>query len=50
MDRYEGLTRLQALGFDLGDAETLWEHFDYAEQRGKPSHQLAGLAKRLHVV
>jgi LDH2 family malate/lactate/ureidoglycolate dehydrogenase len=36
--REEGLARIHALGFDLGDAETLWEHFDDAEQRGKPSH------------
>jgi LDH2 family malate/lactate/ureidoglycolate dehydrogenase len=34
----EGLTRLRALGFDRGDAESLWEHFDDAERRGKPSH------------
>jgi hypothetical protein len=34
----EGLRRLQALGFDRGDAESLWEHFDDAEHRGKPSH------------
>jgi LDH2 family malate/lactate/ureidoglycolate dehydrogenase len=38
VERDEGLTRLQALGFDLGDAESLWEHFDDAERRGKPSH------------
>jgi LDH2 family malate/lactate/ureidoglycolate dehydrogenase len=38
VEREEGLTRLQALGFDLGDAESLWEHFDDAEQRGKQSH------------
>jgi LDH2 family malate/lactate/ureidoglycolate dehydrogenase len=34
----EGLTRLRALGFEHGDAESLWEHFDDAERRGKPSH------------
>ncbi len=38
MERDEGLSRLQALGFDLGDAETLWEHFDDAERRGKTGH------------
>jgi LDH2 family malate/lactate/ureidoglycolate dehydrogenase len=38
VERDEGLTRLQALGFDLGDAESLWEHFDDAERRGKQSH------------
>ena len=38
MDRDEGLTRLRALGFAPADAETLWEHFDDAERRGKPSH------------
>jgi LDH2 family malate/lactate/ureidoglycolate dehydrogenase len=41
VERDEGLTRLQALGFDLGDAESLWEHFDDAEQRGKQSHGYA---------
>ena len=44
MDRDEGLTRLQALGFGLGDAESLWEHFDDAEQRGKESHGHARIA------
>ena len=34
----EGLSRLGALGFDQGDALTLWEHFDDAEQRGKLGH------------
>jgi LDH2 family malate/lactate/ureidoglycolate dehydrogenase len=34
----EGLARLQELGFAHGDAETLWEHFDDAERRGKQSH------------
>ena len=38
MERDEAFERLQALGFDDGDAETLWEHFDDAERRGKPSH------------
>lgn len=38
MQREDGLARLQALGFDEGDAESLWEHFDEAERRGKPSH------------
>jgi len=38
MNRDEGLSRLQALGFDRGDAESLWEHFDDAEQRGKLGH------------
>jgi LDH2 family malate/lactate/ureidoglycolate dehydrogenase len=32
------LERLRALGFSDADAELLWEHFDDAEQRGKPSH------------
>lgn len=34
----EGLARLQALGFSESHAESLWEHFDEAERRGKPSH------------
>jgi len=34
----EGVRRLRALGFGDGDAVALWEHFDEAEQRGKPSH------------
>jgi LDH2 family malate/lactate/ureidoglycolate dehydrogenase len=38
VDRDEALARLEALGFDRGDSETLWEHFDDAERRGKPSH------------
>jgi LDH2 family malate/lactate/ureidoglycolate dehydrogenase len=38
VNRDEGLTRLQSLGFDRGDAESLWEHFDDAEKRGKQSH------------
>jgi LDH2 family malate/lactate/ureidoglycolate dehydrogenase len=36
--RDEGLSRLEALGFDRGDALVLWEHFDDAEQRGKLGH------------
>jgi hypothetical protein len=38
VEREEAFTRLGALGFDRGDSETLWEHFDDAERRGKPSH------------
>jgi LDH2 family malate/lactate/ureidoglycolate dehydrogenase len=38
VERAEGLERLRALGFRERDALTLWEHFDDAEQRGKPSH------------
>jgi (2R)-3-sulfolactate dehydrogenase (NADP+) len=38
VDRDEGRRRLTALGFGEADAETLWEHFDDAERRGKPSH------------
>src|SRR6185437_2500367 len=38
MDRDEGLKRLRALGFSAGDTETLWAHFDDAEQRGKLGH------------
>lgn len=34
----EGLARLRALGFGGSDARELWEHFDEAERRGKPSH------------
>src|SRR5258708_31959074 len=36
--RDEGLARLQALGFAHRDAESLWEHFDDAERRGKLGH------------
>jgi LDH2 family malate/lactate/ureidoglycolate dehydrogenase len=36
--RDEALRRLEALGFDPGDAEALWEHFDDAERRGKLGH------------
>ena len=38
MLREEGLARLAALGFSERDAETLWEHFDEAERRGKLGH------------
>ena len=38
MDREEGLRRLDALGFSAADTETLWAHFDDAEQRGKLGH------------
>ncbi len=38
MQRDEGLRRLEALGFGRGDAETLWDHFDDAERRGKRGH------------
>ena len=38
MQRDEGLSRLEALGFEPTDALTLWEHFDDAEQRGKLGH------------
>jgi len=38
VERPEGLRRLRALGFRDPDALTLWEHFDEAERRGKPSH------------
>jgi LDH2 family malate/lactate/ureidoglycolate dehydrogenase len=38
VQRDEGLSRLEALGFDREDALTLWEHFDDAEQRGKLGH------------
>jgi LDH2 family malate/lactate/ureidoglycolate dehydrogenase len=44
VDRAEGLRRLQALGFREPDALTLWEHFDDAERRGKPSHGHARVA------
>ena len=32
------MARLRALGFIEGDAESLWEHFDEAERRGKQGH------------
>ena len=38
MQRDDALARLSALGFRDADAERLWEHFDDAERRGKPSH------------
>jgi LDH2 family malate/lactate/ureidoglycolate dehydrogenase len=38
VDADEGLRRLRALGFAEPDAAALWEHFDDAERRGKPSH------------
>jgi LDH2 family malate/lactate/ureidoglycolate dehydrogenase len=38
VQRDEALARLGALGFDKRDAETLWEHFDDAERRGKLGH------------
>jgi LDH2 family malate/lactate/ureidoglycolate dehydrogenase len=38
VERDDGLARLRALGFRDADAEILWEHFDDAERRGKPSH------------
>lgn len=38
MEPEEALDRLRALGFDEGDAQTLFEHFDDAERRGKAGH------------
>jgi LDH2 family malate/lactate/ureidoglycolate dehydrogenase len=38
VERAEGVARLTALGFAEADVERLWEHFDEAERRGKPSH------------
>jgi LDH2 family malate/lactate/ureidoglycolate dehydrogenase len=38
VDAAEGLARLRDLGFAEDDARELWEHFDSAESRGKPSH------------
>jgi LDH2 family malate/lactate/ureidoglycolate dehydrogenase len=38
VQRDEGLRRIEALGFEHGDAVALWEHFDDAERRGKPGH------------
>jgi len=38
VQRDDALARLSALGFRDADAERLWEHFDDAERRGKPSH------------
>ncbi|HEX6702525.1 MAG TPA: Ldh family oxidoreductase [Gaiellaceae bacterium] len=34
----EALRRLRALGFDETDAQTLFDHFDDAERRGKAGH------------
>jgi LDH2 family malate/lactate/ureidoglycolate dehydrogenase len=34
----EGLQRLRDLGFAEADVQTLWQHFDDAERRGKASH------------
>jgi LDH2 family malate/lactate/ureidoglycolate dehydrogenase len=34
----EALDRLRALGFDDADAQTLFDHFDDAERRGKSGH------------
>ena len=34
----EALERLRALGFDESDAQTLFDHFDDAERRGKAGH------------
>jgi LDH2 family malate/lactate/ureidoglycolate dehydrogenase len=38
VDREAGLARLRSLGFAEPDAVRLWEQFDEAERRGKPSH------------
>jgi L-2-hydroxycarboxylate dehydrogenase (NAD+) len=38
MQPEEGQARLRALGFGAEDAQTLWEHFDHAEQQGKLGH------------
>jgi LDH2 family malate/lactate/ureidoglycolate dehydrogenase len=38
VDAEEGLARLRRLGFGEDDARAVWEHFDDAERRGKPSH------------
>jgi LDH2 family malate/lactate/ureidoglycolate dehydrogenase len=38
VNRAEGIERLGGLGFSAANAELLWEHFDDAERRGKPSH------------
>jgi hypothetical protein len=37
VQREDALARLSALGFRDADAELLWQHFDDAERRGKPS-------------
>jgi LDH2 family malate/lactate/ureidoglycolate dehydrogenase len=44
VDVDDGLARLRALGFTDTDAAMLWEHFDDAERRGKPSHGHARIA------
>jgi LDH2 family malate/lactate/ureidoglycolate dehydrogenase len=44
VQRDDALRRLQGLGFAPADAETLWEHFDDAERRGKTSHGYARIA------
>jgi LDH2 family malate/lactate/ureidoglycolate dehydrogenase len=44
VQRDDALGRLRALGFEHADAETLWQHFDEAEKRGKPSHGHARIA------
>ncbi len=38
MQPEEAFERLQALGFSDGDAQTLFDHFDEAERRGKLGH------------
>jgi (2R)-3-sulfolactate dehydrogenase (NADP+) len=38
VERAEALERLRAVGLADDDVATLWEHFDDAERRGKPSH------------
>jgi LDH2 family malate/lactate/ureidoglycolate dehydrogenase len=38
LEAEEAIRRLRALGFGAADAQELWEHFDAAESRGKPSH------------
>jgi LDH2 family malate/lactate/ureidoglycolate dehydrogenase len=40
----EALDRLRRLGFEEGDARTLFEHFDDAERRGKRGHGYARIA------
>jgi LDH2 family malate/lactate/ureidoglycolate dehydrogenase len=44
VDADEALARLSALGLSDADAALLWEHFDDAERRGKPSHGHARIA------
>ncbi|MDQ2984709.1 MAG: Ldh family oxidoreductase [Actinomycetota bacterium] len=43
MDREKALERLQSIGFDHGDAVTLFEHFEDAERRGKSGHGFSRL-------